>query len=198
MSTSKEPIAKPKKGAAHPKGSRGIKGHFGSVMKHPNQPVSESTRQIFRPGKVPTGVFRSKNAHELLYRITGVDSCERTVMLKALRQGLPYKSITELEKAYCAPRKEIAAVLSIPVSTLTRRKKEGRLRPDESDRVARFARLKDAAVEMMQGDDDAAVKWLHAPLEILGNESPMEHSSTEMGARDVEDLIGRIQYGVFS
>lgn len=119
-------------------------------------------------------------------------------MLANIRRGLPFDVIETLEEAYGASRKELAEVLSIPVSTLTRRRKEGTLHADESDRVARLARLKDAAVAMMQGDDDAAIQWLHTPLEVLGDETPMAHASTEMGTRDVEDLIGRIRHGVFS
>lgn len=42
-----------------------------------------------------------------------------------------------------------------PYSTLNRRKLEGRLHTDESDRVVRFA-----ALQLMQGDDEAAVNWL--------------------------------------
>jgi putative toxin-antitoxin system antitoxin component (TIGR02293 family) len=95
-------------------------------------------------------------------------------------------------------QKEIAQVLSIPPSTLQRRKKSGQLQTDESDRVVRLASLKDATVAMMQGDDEAAVAWLRTPLDILGGESPLEHASTELGARDVEDLIGRLRHGVFS
>ncbi|MCU7862225.1 MAG: DUF2384 domain-containing protein, partial [Candidatus Thiodiazotropha sp. (ex Lucinoma kastoroae)] len=95
-------------------------------------------------------------------------------------------------------QKDIAQVLSIPSSTLQRRKKTGHLQTDESDRVVRLAHLKDAALALMQGDDNAAVAWLHTPLDVLGGESPLEHASTELGARDVEDLIGRLRHGVFS
>ncbi|MEH6628759.1 MAG: MbcA/ParS/Xre antitoxin family protein [Motiliproteus sp.] len=66
------------------------------------------------------------------------------------------------------------------------------------ERLARIDRIKDAAIELMQGNGEAAVKWLHTPQELLGNETPIEHASTEMGARDVEDLINRIRNGVFS
>ena len=64
--------------------------------------------------------------------------------------------------------------------------------------MIRLARLKDLALTLMNGDDAAAISWLRTPLEILGGETPLEHASTEMGARDVEDLIGRLRHGVFS
>lgn len=137
-------------------------------------------------------------SQQLALKVTGVPSGNRAQMLANVRSGLGYKVISYLEDAFRVPQKEIAGVLSIPASTLTRRKKEGRLHADESDRVVRLAALKDAALALMQGNDDAAVAWLQTPLGILGGESPLQHASTEIGARDVEDLIGRIRHGVFS
>ena len=73
-------------------------------------------------------------------------------MLAKIRQGLPFQAVEDLESAYGATRKEIGSVLAIPISTLSRRQKTGRLLVDESDRVARLAQIKDAVLAMMQGD----------------------------------------------
>lgn len=115
-----------------------------------------------------------------------------------VNEGLPSASIEKLEHAYRVTRKEIATALRIPMTTLSRRMVDGRLNTDESDRVVRFARLKDLALKMMQGDDEQAIAWLRTPAPILGNESPFVHATTEVGAREVEMLIGRIRHGVFS
>lgn len=68
----------------------------------------------------------------------------------------------------------------------------------ESDLIVRLAQLKDAAIVLMRGDEELALSWLHSPLDVLGGKSPLEHATTELGARDVEDLIGRLRNGVFS
>ncbi|ODB85939.1 hypothetical protein A3194_12385 [Candidatus Thiodiazotropha endoloripes] len=125
-------------------------------------------------------------------------SYSREKVLGCVKKGLKYSAITQLKAALHTSQKETAQILSIPTSTLQRRKKAGRLKTDESDRVVRLASIKDAAVAMMQEDDEAAVAWLHTPLDILGGESPLQHASTELGAKDVEDLIGRLRHGVFS
>jgi putative toxin-antitoxin system antitoxin component (TIGR02293 family) len=178
MSTKKKPIAVPKRRAAASHGAErdAISGHFTYIQVH------------------------KKTAKDslLVQRVTGVRSGSREKILSCIKKGLKYSAITQLEAALHTSQKEIAQVLSIPPSTLQRRKKSGQLQTDESDRVVRLARLKDAATAMMQGEDEAAVAWLHTPLDILGGESPLEHSSTELGARDVEDLIGRLRHGVFS
>jgi putative toxin-antitoxin system antitoxin component (TIGR02293 family) len=148
---------------------------------------------------VPAELKQRANTKDspLVETVTGVPTGRRTEVLINIKKGLKFASIRLLETAYRATQKEIAQALSIPNATLNRRKKEGRLHADESDRVVRLARLKDAALALMNSDD-AAVTWLRTPLEILGGESPLEHASTELGARDVEDLIGRLRHGVFS
>lgn len=52
--------------------------------------------------------------------------------------------------------------------------------------------------DMMQQDTDRAKVWFETKMDIFGGETPMQHAKTEKGAREVEDLIGRIRNGVFS
>lgn len=134
----------------------------------------------------------------LVRKIVGTSVRDRMLMLKKVRSGLNSGVIEILEHEFDASQKELAAWLSIPSTTLSRRKKTGKLKADESDRAVRYARIRDMAVDLMQGDKDAAISWLRTPKDILGGESPLEHATTEIGARDVEDLMGRIQHGVFS
>jgi putative toxin-antitoxin system antitoxin component (TIGR02293 family) len=55
------------------------------------------------------------------------------------------------------------------------------------------------ATDMMQGDKEAAINWLNAPLEVLGNLSPVDYIATrDSGREEVRDLIGRIRQGVYS
>ncbi len=54
------------------------------------------------------------------------------------------------------------------------------------------------ASDMMQQDSDRAKIWFETKMDIFGGESPMKHAETEKGAREVENLIGRIRNGAFS
>jgi putative toxin-antitoxin system antitoxin component (TIGR02293 family) len=137
-------------------------------------------------------------AKALVMKITGAATGDSGAMLASIRKGLPFSALETLEIALGVPRKELAGVLSIPVSTLTRRRREGGLHVDESDRVLRIARLYDLAVAMMQGDEDAASVWLRTPQNSFDSETPLFRAGTELGARQVEDLIGRLCHGVFN
>jgi putative toxin-antitoxin system antitoxin component (TIGR02293 family) len=88
-------------------------------------------------------------------------------------------------------------LLGISKATYHRRKASGKLGADESDRVVRFARLMGKAVEVF-GSAENARKWLTSPQIGLGGAIPLAYADTEVGAREIEDLLGRIEYGVYS
>jgi putative toxin-antitoxin system antitoxin component (TIGR02293 family) len=92
---------------------------------------------------------------------------------------------------------ELAGVTRIAVRTLTRRKAMGRFHPDESERIYRISSLFDHAEQVM-GSAESARQWLKSPQRALGGRTPLAFSDTEPGAREVDDLLGRIEHGVFS
>lgn len=86
----------------------------------------------------------------------------------------------------------------ISKATFHRRKgRAGTLPPAVSDRVLRYARLLGQASNVFHGPD-AANLWLNAPQVGLGEAVPLSYARTELGAREVENLLGRIEYGVYS
>jgi putative toxin-antitoxin system antitoxin component (TIGR02293 family) len=118
-------------------------------------------------------------------------------MIDVVRTGLPIKELDELQEKLNVPMEKLASKLGISKATLHRRKREGRLGPEESDRVLRFARLLGKAVEVFESEQNARA-WLSSPQVGLGGEVPLDYAETELGAREVEDLLGRIEYGVYS
>jgi len=91
----------------------------------------------------------------------------------------------------------LAPKLGLSKATLHRRKATGRLHAAESDRVVRYARLVGRAREVLESEE-AARTWLRSPQVGLGGAIPLDYAETEVGAREVEDLLGRIEHGVYS
>jgi putative toxin-antitoxin system antitoxin component (TIGR02293 family) len=82
-------------------------------------------------------------------------------------------------------------------ATLARRQRSAtrRLSREESDRVARLARLWAFATDVW-GSEEAARQFLAEPHPLLGGRVPRDVATeTEIGARAVEDLLGRLKYG---
>jgi putative toxin-antitoxin system antitoxin component (TIGR02293 family) len=71
-----------------------------------------------------------------------------------------------------------------------------RLEPDELDRTVILARVIGKATDLFEGDGPAALRWLSTPQQALDGQVPLEHSKTEPGAAEVENLIGRLEHGV--
>ena len=118
-------------------------------------------------------------------------------LIEALRVGLPVQELHDLQASLDVPMEKLVPMLGISKATLHRRKAGGRLGQAESDRVVRFARLMGKAVEVMESEENAR-QWLTSPQFGLGGAVPLDYAETEVGAREVEDLLGRIEYGVYS
>jgi len=137
-----------------------------------------------------------QGAHDYL-ALLGLRSFDTATLVRRLRNGISYASFEKLRKSLGVSTQELAEAVRISPRTLARRRKAGRLQPDESDRLVRLARLFAAAVELYQGEPDAARTWMMRPSRALGGASPFAMARTEVGAREVEALIGRIEHGVF-
>jgi putative toxin-antitoxin system antitoxin component (TIGR02293 family) len=118
-------------------------------------------------------------------------------LLKVLHQGLPFAELEALQSILEVPMEKLAPMLGISKATLHRRKASGRLDLAESDRVVRYARLMGLATQVMESPENARL-WLSMPKLGLGGAVPLQYAETEFGAREVEDLLGRIEYGVYS
>ena len=118
-------------------------------------------------------------------------------LILKLRRGLPVSTFDRLKANLAVPEKELASMVNIAHRTLTRRKREGRLKADESERVLRLAKLYERAVDVFE-DKELAQKWFHMKVKGLGGETPLDYSDTELGAQEVDDLLTRIEHGVVS
>lgn len=119
-------------------------------------------------------------------------------MVDRVEAGFPFTALEHFRKATGLPLAKITELLRIPPRTLVRRRADGKFAPDESERLLRLSNIFELAVALFEGDRDAAINWLMSPKKALAGESPLPFSRTEVGAREVEALIGRLEHGVFS
>jgi putative toxin-antitoxin system antitoxin component (TIGR02293 family) len=68
--------------------------------------------------------------------------------------------------------------------------------PHESDCLVRADRILSLAVGLFDGDDEAARRWRTHPQQALGGSTPWDYAGTEIGAREVENLLGRLENGI--
>jgi putative toxin-antitoxin system antitoxin component (TIGR02293 family) len=127
----------------------------------------------------------------------GIKSKNLDDLILIVENGLPITAFDKLRNKLGVSDNFLSKIVNIPKRTLTRRKQQGRLSAQESEKVLRVARLYDRALEVFE-DSAAVEKWLKEPARGLGNTSPLKYARTELGAQEVERLLTRIEHGVFS
>jgi len=128
----------------------------------------------------------------------GLKTANVLQVAQRLQKGLSYAALERLRKQSGLSAEAVAAVTQIPRRTLARRKVQGKLTPQESERLYRLAILFEKTVELFEGDVAAAREWLQSPANAFAGRTPLQMAETEVGAREVEHLIGRLEHGVFA
>lgn len=155
---------------------------YGSTAKLPPRKlprrrgvVSDLVNPVLRPQRLPT-----------------------SMLLNAIQEGLPVSELEALQNSLNIPMEKLMDILGIAKSTLHRRRKgDQRLDTLQSDRIIRYARLLSKAVDVFESVETAR-QWLKVPQFGLGGATPLNYARTELGAREVEDLLGRIDHSVYS
>jgi putative toxin-antitoxin system antitoxin component (TIGR02293 family) len=188
---------------AHPRGSKGSRV-IGSVLEMRHLAVilwpfgGTVDRGVGEPPSNQDGSLMREDRDESGSRLLGVRVRTAVELVAHVQRGFSYAAFERLQRALGMPAQELAECVQIPTRTLLRRRESGRLLPEESDRLLRVARVFQQAVELFEGDEGRARQWLNSPKRALGDHTPLDWMRTEAGAREVENLIGRLEHGVFS
>jgi putative toxin-antitoxin system antitoxin component (TIGR02293 family) len=118
-------------------------------------------------------------------------------MVVRVRGGLPMQEFQSARAMLALSEERLADLLGMSRATLHRRKKAGHLDRAESDRLVRYVRVFARASEALGGEAGAR-SWLSAPALAFVGETPLDYCDTEIGAREVEALLLRLEHGVFS
>jgi putative toxin-antitoxin system antitoxin component (TIGR02293 family) len=112
-----------------------------------------------------------------------------------IHRGFPYRSLEYVLSKFHLDLPRMSRILSVPPRTMARRKAEQRLTAQESDRLARLARILSYASTVF-GSEDKASTWLTRPHRVLEGTAPIELLDTDLGTQVIEAMLGRIEHGV--
>ena len=138
---------------------------------------------------------------ESVSRILGLKKQPASALEMALviQKGLPAFSLTHVCDRFSLEERRLAEILGLPVSSVQRLRRvpQRRLSPAVSDRLYRVADLFLLAFNVME-NENAARDWMLTPQPGLGNRVPCELMGMEASAREVEDLLLRVEHGVLA
>lgn len=131
-------------------------------------------------------------------RLLGLGSRGPLATVRALEKGLPYDALVRFQRSTGWSAVALSELLLIPARTLHRRRDEGHLTFEESDRLARAARTFARALALFEGDAGAARHWMEQVQPALGGTRPIDLARSDVGTREVEALIERLEHGVLA
>lgn len=118
-------------------------------------------------------------------------------MIATLKKGFPYSAFELLQSDLDVSVQQLSSSMNITMRTLNRRKKDGRFQSDESERIHRIRCIFERACDVLNGKESAK-QWMNSQLVALGGKTPLQYCDTEIGTKEVENILGRIEHGVFS
>jgi len=119
-------------------------------------------------------------------------------LLMVAVKGLSVQAVRTLQRRMQFSNKEISELLAISESTLARREQSKRaLTRDEAEKTIQLSAVMAKGLEVFEDEDDFR-HWLETDNVALGGIRPKDLITSAIGRDQVRDLLGRIQYGIYS
>ena len=118
-------------------------------------------------------------------------------LMEAISNGLPAALARELARKMDVTLEDMAGLLRLNPRTMHRRLEDGVLDLNESERLWELARIFFRAVEVLESEP-GAIHWFKNPIQVLGWATPLAYARTAVGLRELDNILGRIEHGVFS
>ena len=121
-----------------------------------------------------------------------------------------FKWVVELTNSLGLTAAEMSSILAISTRSFAQRLHAslGAKMPDAADAGPSLTKAQSERLLLLKGvaehglavfeDQDKFNRWLRRPLALLQNQSPLQFLDTVTGLRLVDQLLGRIEYGVYS
>lgn len=134
----------------------------------------------------------------VLLNLLGSKTARPGDLVEITRKGIDYSTVKQVVDRYDLDLDYLSAILGTSKRTLARRAQRGEtLSPVESDRLIRFLRIAAHAEEVFESREKA-IAWLKADNRALGGQAPMDLLDTDAGTEQVDKVLTRIDYGVYS
>lgn len=131
------------------------------------------------------------------FDLDALSEVEGAVAIAAVKHGIETKLVRQLAARLEIPLEAMLVPLHLTGRTLQRRFETGRLSLDESERLLAIARILKRATTTL-GSLPKAVRWMKSTVTALGGKTPLDCAETQIGLREIEDVLVRIEDVVYS
>lgn len=92
--------------------------------------------------------------------------------------------------------KEMARIMNMSDRNMHRLKPDERLSRDASERLLLLMNLLRHGLDVFDNDAETLADWLRSPIRELNSQSPLHLLDTATGFGLVDDVLGRIEWGI--
>lgn len=138
----------------------------------------------------PTAYY-SGNAAIPLYDMTSIQK------MRIIKKGISKSYLEKLKQTTGLDYDSLAAALAVTRATLINKKGDDTFSDQISERIVALADLYSYGYEVFE-DKTNFNKWLFVPNQALGGIIPFDILDNQYGRQEIFNLLGRIEYGVYS
>ena len=119
-------------------------------------------------------------------------------MVRELSKGVSGKVAEQFRKKVNIDESAFSRIIGYSRMHYSRLAKDGgrNLRGAASNRLYRFAQILEHAIDLYNGDEETALRWLKTPNVAFGSATPLEMLSSEVGSGLVDTLISQLELGI--
>jgi putative toxin-antitoxin system antitoxin component (TIGR02293 family) len=114
-----------------------------------------------------------------------------------VREGVSKKKLESLKSKTNLDYDKLSTILSTTRATLINKKGTEHFSTALSERIVSIADLYSYGFEVFE-DESKFNEWIFRPNQALGGKQPFELLDNHFGREEVKNVIGRINYGVYS
>lgn len=114
-----------------------------------------------------------------------------------IREGISKKDLEHLKEKTDLDYNQLSKVLSVARATLINKKGAAKFDMVLSERIVGVADIYSYGYEVFE-DENRFNEWIFRSNQSLGGQAPYDLLDNQYGREEVKNLIGRIDYGVYS
>jgi len=140
---------------------------------------------------VPASIIFNTHIQKPESKMTAIEK------MHVVKRGISKRDLEGFKDRIGMDYDQLAATLSVARATLINKKGPDKFNPTVSEKIVSLADIYSYGYEVFE-DVDRFNRWIFSPNRALGGESPYNLLDNQFGREEVKNIIGRIDYGVYS
>lgn len=155
--------------------------------------------KVYKIKEDPTSlVEEAANAYQIPLKVGYISNAHSEIdILNLIKKGVPKKALDKTMQMMDFSLDEMSTILHVSERTLRRYDDKSNLNIEQSERIIELNNLYQFGIEVLGSLDNFKI-WINSPILALGQQKPKEFLDTSFGITMLKNILGRIQYGVFS